>query len=75
VVRTAAGLTAATFTDATLTARSSRIKAVHVTEMRTAVNQARVALGLPALSFTNTVASKTSTLKLIDFTELRTAVD
>jgi uncharacterized repeat protein (TIGR01451 family) len=51
--RTAAGLTAAVFTDASLS--GVRIKAVHITELRTNLDAARSELGLPALTYTDAV--------------------
>lgn len=50
-MRAAAGLTAATFTDASLT--NVRIKAIHFTELRTALDAARTTLALPAITYTD----------------------
>lgn len=47
-IRTAAGLTAATFTDPSLP--GVVVKAVHLTELGDALNAARATLGLPALA-------------------------
>lgn len=50
--RAAAGMTAYTFTDPTLTVGTSPIKAVHVQEARAAIDTARDALGLPLFYYT-----------------------
>jgi hypothetical protein len=71
-LRAAAGLTAFTFTDATLTGKA--VKAVHLAELRTAIAQARTALGLPALTFTQpTITVKVTKVKFNDLQELRTS--
>ena len=66
-MRSAAGLSAVTFTDPTITAQSTIVKAVHLTQLRTALDQARAALGLPALSYTNPL----TTIRAVHFEELR----
>jgi hypothetical protein len=50
------------------------IKAVHITELRTAVNTARASVGLGASSFTDPSLSTGSVIKAIHVTELRTAL-
>jgi hypothetical protein len=67
-VRTAAGLSAFTFTDASLTGIS--ILAIHFQELRTALDQARTAGVLPALSYTNPLTTGTP-VNTIDLAEIR----
>jgi hypothetical protein len=62
------------FTDATLTAQVTKVKAAHITELRTAVNAVRALAGLSASAFTdNSLAS--TTIKRLHVTEMRTALD
>lgn len=61
------------FTDSPLTA-GTPIKAVHFTQMRTAVNAMRAAAGLGAFSFTDAL-SNTVKVKAVHMNELRTALD
>lgn len=69
-LRTAAGLTTFTFTDATVV--GVYVRAVHMTQLRTALNQARTALGFAALTFTNpTITPNVTPVRFIDITELR----
>ncbi|HXH91979.1 MAG TPA: GDSL-type esterase/lipase family protein [Thermoanaerobaculia bacterium] len=49
-------------------------KAIHVTQLRTAVNSMRAAAGLPAASFTSTL-SVGAGINAVDLTELRSALD
>ena len=60
--------TTVVFTDASL----STIKAVHITQLRTAVNGLRTAAGLTTTTFTDNTLS---TIKAVHVTELRTALD
>jgi hypothetical protein len=62
------------FTDDPLVARSTVIKAVHLAELRTAVNAVRAQAGLAAASFTD-AASRGVIVKAVHITELRTALD
>ena len=69
-LRSAAGLTAFTFTDASLTGVT--VKAVHVTELRTALNDARTPLGFAALTFTNpTLTPAVTPVSKVDVQEIR----
>jgi hypothetical protein len=61
------------FTDPTITAGTTPIKAAHVTELRTAVNAVRVLAGLGATAFTDASLAGVST-KALHMTELRTAI-
>jgi hypothetical protein len=63
------------FTDTTLTS-SIAVKAVHLTELRTAVNAMRAAAGLGAATFTDpTLTAGTTRVKAAHVSELRTALD
>jgi len=62
------------FTDDPLTVRSTRIKAVHLAELRTAVNAVRSLAGLTAFSFTDS-ASAGVLIKATHINQLRTALD
>ncbi|HKR65136.1 MAG TPA: fibronectin type III domain-containing protein, partial [Thermoanaerobaculia bacterium] len=69
-MRAAANLSAASFTDPTISALP--IKAVHVTELRTALDAARSAITLPALTYTDpTITTGTTRIKTAHVTELR----
>ncbi|HYI07693.1 MAG TPA: FG-GAP-like repeat-containing protein, partial [Thermoanaerobaculia bacterium] len=59
------------FTDPTLT-NAIKVKAAHVTQLRTAINAARTAAGLGAATFTDPAPA---IVKRIHFTEMRTALD
>lgn len=72
-LRTAAGLTAFTFTDPSLT--NVKVKAAHLTELRTALNQARTALGFAALTFTNaTITVNVTPIRQVDIQEIRSSL-
>ena len=60
------------FTDASLS--GAIIRAVHVMQLRTAVNAMRAAAGLPQKTFTDTSLPQTI-IKRIHVTELRTSLD
>jgi len=65
-----------TFTDDPLAAYSTPIKAVHLTELRTAIDRARAARGLASFSWTDPTLSPGSTrIRAIHLTELRTALN
>jgi len=57
------------FTDPVLTGVA--VKAIHITELRTALNNARSSLSLSTLSFSNALVAGTSVVYAIDFTEIR----
>jgi uncharacterized repeat protein (TIGR01451 family) len=72
ILRAAAGLPPAVFTDASVAAKS-RIKSVHLTQLRTAINEARAALGFQPVPFiTPTLAG--ARIRAVNITELRGAV-
>ena len=66
--------TTTVFTDAPLIA-GTVIKAVHFSELRTAVNAMRAAAGLGAQAFTDPVLTSLVPVKSIHMTELRNALD
>jgi hypothetical protein len=67
--------TTITFTDDPLVAQLTRIKAVHLAELRQAVNAVRAAAGLTATTFTDPTASPGTTIRAVHFQELRTALN
>jgi hypothetical protein len=72
-LRTAAGLPAATFTDASLPGVAT--KAVHIQELRTALAPARATLGLTTIVYTDpTLTAGTTLVKAAHVQELRNAV-
>jgi len=63
------------FTDPVLN-NTVKVKAVHLTELRTAVNAMRAAAGLGAAVFTDpTIAAQSTRIKAVHLAELRTALD
>lgn len=71
----AASTVYAAFTDDPLVARVTRIKAVHITQLRTRINAIRVARGLGNFSWTDpTLTSRSARVKAVHVTELRTAL-
>ena len=68
--------TAITFTDNPLTVGTTLVKAVHLTELRQAVNAVRAAANLSAATWTDpTVTAGTTLVKAVHVTELRTSLD
>lgn len=61
------------FTDDPLVAGVTRIKAIHITQIRTAVNAVRIAAGLPALTYTDPNPTRVP-VKAVHINELRTAL-
>jgi bacillolysin len=61
------------FTDDPLLPGQSRMKALHVTELRSRINSIRAAAGLPAVVWTNTVTAG-ATIRAADILEMRTAL-
>lgn len=66
--------TTVVFTDSPLTT-GTPVKAVHFTQLRTAVNAMRTAAGLTAHPFTDPTLSSAVKVKAAHLTELRTALD
>jgi uncharacterized repeat protein (TIGR01451 family) len=64
-----------TFTDDPLTSQVTIVKAIHVTELRQAINTLRSRNGLSAFSFTDPTLTPGFTIKAIHLTELRTAIN
>jgi ELWxxDGT repeat protein len=67
--------TTVVFTDPSITAGTTLINAVHITQLRTAVNAFRAAVGLSTASFTDPTLSAGVFIKRVHITELRTAID
>jgi len=65
--------TTTVFTDPSLTVDATPVKALHMTQLRTAVNAMRVAAGLPEQVFPALAAG--STIKTTDIRDLRRALD
>jgi Hydrazine synthase alpha subunit middle domain len=63
------------FTDDPLLAQQTKVKVVHLTELRQAVNALRAAAGLPPASFTDPAISNTIKIKAAHAQELRTALN
>ncbi len=65
-----------TFTDPTLTAGTTAIKAVHITELRSAINTLRTAYGLATYTWTDsTLTTGSTSVKAAHITEMRTALN
>ena len=71
-MRAAAGLTAATWTDSSVT--GVEIKAVHVSELRSNLDAARSALGLSTGSYTDSLTPGSTIVKAVHVSELRDRV-
>ena len=67
--------TTVTFTDPSLTPGSISLKALHVSELRSAVNAVRVLAGILPASFTDPALNATITVKAVHVTELRSDLD
>jgi hypothetical protein len=64
-----------TFTDATLTAGSSIIKAIHITELRSRIDMLRQRFGLALYQWTDgSLAAGTTMVRMVHIAELRTAL-
>ena len=64
------------FTDDSLVARGTVIKAVHIEELRAAINRVRVARGLSSFAWTDsTLTPGTTVVRLVHLTQLRTALN
>jgi len=63
------------FTDPTVTAGETTIRAVHITELRTRIDNIRIARGLSAFAYTDPTLTVGSTaIKAVHILELRTAL-
>jgi sugar lactone lactonase YvrE len=62
------------FTDDPMVAGTTRLKTVHFTEMRTAVNSLRASAGLAAATFTDPALTSTTKIRKSHIEELRTAL-
>lgn len=67
--------TSIAFTDDPLTPGTTKVKAAHITELRSAINALRAANGLSAFSFTDPSLAGGALIKAVHITELRTALD
>lgn len=63
------------YTDPTLTAGSTPLKAAHVTELRTAVNAVRTLAGTAIPTFTDPTLTSATPARSVHITELRTNLD
>jgi hypothetical protein len=61
-------------TDPAITAGSTKVKAAHITELRTAVNIVRAASNLTPFAFTDPSLAAGTKVKAVHLTELRTAL-
>jgi hypothetical protein len=61
-------------TDDPLTVCGPIIKAVHITQLRTAINTVRASVGLSAFSFTDPLLAAGNAIKAVHLSELRTAL-
>ena len=68
-----ASLAEPSWTDATITAGSTRVRASHIIDLRNALVNALNILGLPAPTFANSVSAG-SPIRAVDVQEIRTAV-
>src|SRR5262249_25720674 len=59
------------FTDRPLVAQQTVVNAIHITELRTAVNAVRATAGLGSASWTNTLTPQVSVVRAVDVEELR----
>ena len=67
--------TTVVFTDPAITANVSLIRALHVTELRTAINAVRASANLGAYTFTHpTLTANATAITAIDYAELRDAL-
>jgi bacillolysin len=70
----AASHTSAAFTDDPLRSRITRVKAVHILELRTRINALRLAKGLTLFSWATPSLTSASKVRAANVTELRTAL-
>ena len=64
------------FTDPTLVPSSTPVRAVHLVELRTAIDSLRAARKLPAIVWSNSpLVARVTTIRAADLVELRTALD
>jgi Hydrazine synthase alpha subunit middle domain len=63
------------FTDDPLVAQTTRVKALHLTELRQAINTFRSAVGLPPATYTDPAISASTFIRAVHWTEVRTAAN
>ncbi len=74
-ITTGSGGSAFSFSDDPLVVGTTAVKAAHFTELRTAIDQARVHAGLSAASWGEPITAGVTTIKASHVTELRTRLD
>ena len=63
------------FTDDLITEHVSAVRAVHIMELRTRINAARVGAGLPATTFTDaTLTAQQTVIRAVHIAELRSSL-
>lgn len=67
-------MTTFVFSDDPLSACPTPVRALHITQLRTAVNLVRAGVALPAFSFTDPTLTTSSTIRGFHVNELRTAL-
>jgi hypothetical protein len=67
--------TTITFTDDPLVAGSTAVKAVHLTQLRQAVDAVRAAAGLAGGTYTDTISAGATRIKAIHISEIRSQLD
>jgi deoxycytidine triphosphate deaminase len=76
LIASAPAATAQVYTDDPLVAGTTPVKAVHITELRTAIANLRVTLGLPVFPFTDpALTQQVTTVRAVHVSELRTALN
>jgi len=73
-LRTRHGLAAMAWTDATVVAGTTAIKAIHILELRSALSAAYVASGRTAPSFQTTVTASSTLISMAVIAEIRAAI-
>jgi hypothetical protein len=63
------------FTDPTLITGTTKVKAAHISELRTAVNAVRVLAGIGTTTFTDPTLSSSIVIKNVHVSQLRSALD
>ena len=70
-----AGPFAASWTDSTITANSTKIRKVHIDELRSAINTRRIDAGLTNYSWTDpTITANSTKIRKVHIDDLRTAI-
>jgi hypothetical protein len=72
--RTCTAIFGAAFTDPTLTPGDTVVRAIHVTELRSRIDELRIAAGLPAFAWTTTPLTPGVIVSTVHVDELRTGL-